>query len=174
MKLIVPLFYFQLSQNHREATLSWWIGRGEDFTVKEQVCLNCCRLSRMTNENAEGNGGLRGNLSQLSEDRDSAIFTETYLSSKEKRQGKTEKIMDIFKVYFCEKYFKYKQTQSPLIIHVGTFVLVSTLKRKESNACESVRLRAFKTGKPVLFLAQIEHNKQKSNTDHMIISISCC
>ena len=52
-----------------------------------------------------------------------------------------------------------RQTQSSLIIHAGAFVLVSTLKRKECNASESVRLGAFKTGKPVLFLVQVEHDE---------------
>jgi len=43
------------------------------------------------------------------------------------------------------------------MIHVCIFVLVSTLKRKECNTFESVRLGAFKTGKPVEFLVQVEH-----------------
>lgn len=51
-----------------------------------------------------------------------------------------------------------RQTQSSLIIHVGAFVLVSTLKRKESSTCESVRLPVFKMSKPVLFLKPGEHN----------------
>lgn len=33
-----------------------------------------------------------------------------------------------------------RQTQSSLIIHVGAFVPVPALKRKECNACESIRL----------------------------------
>lgn len=52
-----------------------------------------------------------------------------------------------------------RQTQSSLIIHAGAFVLASTLKRKECNACQSVKLEAFKTEKPVLFLVQVEHNE---------------
>lgn len=133
MKLIVPLFYFQLSQNHRKETLSWWIGRGEDFSVKEQVCLNCCRLSRMTNENAEENGGLRGNLSQLSKDRDSTRFTEAYLSPKEKRQEKVEKIMDLLKLYYCKKYFKYKQIDTRFFNNTCWCICACVYSKKERN-----------------------------------------
>lgn len=60
----------------------------------------------MTNGDAEENGGLRGNLSWLRKDSDSTRFTEAYLSSKEKRQEKAEKIMDLLKLYFCEEYIE--------------------------------------------------------------------